>query len=238
MSQLSQILVIDIETVSMYAEYTALNEAMQAHWQRKAAFLKLSEAEANDSALSYENRAGIYAEFGKIVCIGLGFIDQDHKTIRIKSLQNDDEAALLQEFIALVDKIALKNKELLFCGHNIKEFDLPYICRRCAIHQIPLPASLQLSGLKPWQIHHIDTLELWRFGDHKHYTALDLLAQILKVPSSKTEMDGSEVGHAYWKEHKLEDIARYCRNDIFTTALVYLRLLNQDINSFTPSYVV
>lgn len=229
-------LVIDIETVSTTAQYSELDVPLQAHWQRKASLLRLSEAELEDPSLSYENRAGIYAEFGKIVCIGLGVIDQDQRIVRIKSLQNDDEALLLQEFISLVQKMEKKHKSLRFCGHNIKEFDLPYICRRCTVHQLMLPKSLQLSGMKPWQIPHIDTLELWRFGDHKHYTALDLLAQILKVPSSKIEMDGSEVGTAYWKEQQLDAIARYCRSDIFTTALVYLRLNGQDINSFEPSY--
>lgn len=234
--QLSPVIIIDIETVSEQPRLEHLDEAMQAHWQHKSSFLKLTETEA-DPGISYQNRAGIYAEFGKIICIGLGVIDSKKKQIRIKSISDHDEYTLLQTFCETIKEMADAHTSLVFCGHNIKEFDLPYICRRCAILGISLPKNLQLTGLKPWEIPHIDTLDLWRFGDYKHYISLDLLARILKIPSSKVEMHGSEVSHTYWQEQDLAKIARYCMGDIYTTGLVYLHLSQQNGGGYEPYYV-
>lgn len=219
-------LIIDIETVPLSGDWHELPEALQKHWLHKSGFLSLSEAEKTDPAYAFRNRAGIYAEFGKIVCIGMGFITkQDEKhVIRLKSICNDNEQALLQEFCDTLHSFERQHKDVLLCGHNIKEFDIPYICRRLLINNMPLPRTLDLAGLKPWQVVHQDTLELWRFGDHKHYTSLDLIALVLGLPSSKSDIDGSMVGEVYWQNGDLERIAAYCLKDIYTTALVYLRL--------------
>lgn len=217
-----KILVVDIETVPCMGNWDEVNASMQKHWTHKASFLN----EALEPGKVFEQRAGIYAEFGKIVCIGLGFVNMHtaEPEVRLKALKNDDEKLLLQSFIEVVQQFAQNNKDFMFCGHNIKEFDIPYICRRILIHQLPLPACLQLSGLKPWQVQHQDTLELWRFGDYKHYITLDLLATVLGVPSSKSDMDGSMVGQAYWQQQALDRIAKYCLDDVYTTTLVYMRL--------------
>lgn len=232
-----QILIIDIETVSGQATYSEVEEPMQEHWAHKSAFLKLDEEEQGDPGLSYSNRAGIYAEFGKVVCIGLGIIDAKNKQIRIKSIADHDESVLLHSFTETLSEIGEHHNTIIFCGHNIREFDLPYLCRRFMIQGLKLPECLMLNGLKPWEIPHIDTLHLWRFGDYKHYISLDLLARALKLPSSKTEMCGSEVGRKYWAENDLAGIAQYCMNDIYTTALVYLRLSQQSSDEYEPCYV-
>lgn len=232
-----QILIIDIETVSEHADITNLEEDIQHHWIHKSSFLKLNEAELADPAESYRNRAGIYAEFGKVICIGLGIIDTKNKQIRIKSISDHDEQTVLQTFADTVNEIAEQHPTIIFCGHNIKEFDLPYLCRRFTVQGHELPECLMLNGLKPWEVPHIDTLNLWRFGDYKHFISLDLLARTLKLPSSKTEMCGSEVGYKYWQENDLSGIAQYCMSDIYTTALVYLRLTQQSSEGYEPCYV-
>lgn len=220
-------LVIDIETVPCVKGWDNLSESLQEHWLKKTEHLILSDEEKQDIGFCFENRAGIYAEFGKVICIGLGlFIRDENKQfkIRLKALFNRDEKALLQDFDKMLKAFLNIHKDLVFCGHNIKEFDVPYLCRRFLIHELPIPEIMQFGGLKPWQVPLEDTLHLWRFGDYKHYTSLDLLASVLGVPSSKTEMDGSQVAAAYWKDDKLEKIADYCLQDIYTTALVYLKL--------------
>jgi DNA polymerase elongation subunit (family B) len=219
-------LIIDIETVPLYGDWNQLSEELKKHWIHKSGFLSLTEEEKADPGLSFQNRAGIYAEFGKVVCIGMGFIikQNDKYVLRLKSIKNHDEQALLQEFCDTIRTFEQQHKEVLLCGHNIKEFDIPYICRRLLINSMPLPKTLDIAGLKPWQIIHQDTLDLWRFGDYKHYTSLDLLAQVLHVPSSKSDIDGSMVGSVYWQLNDLDRIASYCLRDIYTTTLVYLRL--------------
>lgn len=219
-------LIIDIETVPLTEDWLSLPDALKKHWMHKMNFLHLTDEQKLDPAAVYQERAGIYSEFGKVVCIGMGYIvHQDgQQVVRLKSLQNDDEEALLEAFCETVTHFAEQNRDIVFCGHNIKEFDIPYICRRMLIHGMDLPASLNISGLKPWQIPHQDTLELWRFGDYKSYVSLDLLAQVLQVPSSKSDIDGSQVAATYWKEKDLDRIAEYCLRDVYTTALVYMKL--------------
>jgi uncharacterized protein YprB with RNaseH-like and TPR domain len=219
-------LIIDIETVPLTKHWNMLPEGLQKHWIHKTQFLHLSEAEMQQPNAVFESRAGIYAEFGKIICIGLGYIsEQDGVTlVRLKSIQNDDEKALLEAFCTIVQQFEAQHKAFRFCGHNIKEFDIPYICRRLIINGIALPKCMDIAGLKPWQVSHADTLELWRFGDYKSYVSLDLLAQVLQVPTSKSDIDGSRVAEVYWIEKDLPRIASYCLRDVYTTTLVFLKL--------------
>jgi uncharacterized protein YprB with RNaseH-like and TPR domain len=219
-------LIIDIETVPLTKHWNMLPEPLQHHWIHKTQFLYLNEIDLQQPNTVFESWAGIYAEFGKIVCIGLGYISKQdgQKVVRLKSIQNDDEKQLLEEFCELLRQYEAQQKDFLFCGHNIKEFDIPYICRRLIINGLPLPSCLNISGLKPWQVNHLDTLELWRFGDYKSYVSLDLLAQVLQVPTSKSDIDGSQVAHIYWHEGDLGRIASYCLKDVYTTTLVMLKL--------------
>ncbi len=219
-------LIIDIETVSAVSTFDELPKSMQHHWQHKSQFIRGSVEEQNNPAISFTQKAGIYAEFGKIVSICLGFIEEQPNgyQVRLKAVSDNNEQTLLKNFSDIILQMEAQHKDVIFCGHNIKEFDLPYICRRMLVHGMDLPTSLQLSGKKPWEILHEDTLELWRFGDYKHYISLDLLATCLGVASSKTDMDGSMVGEAYWKENQLERITNYCLADVYTTTMVYMKL--------------
>ena len=155
--------------------------------------------------------------------------------MRLKSIANDNEKILLNEFAELVQRFSKHFNDMKFCGHNIKEFDIPFLCRRMLINNVELPANMQLSGKKPWEISHHDTLEMWKFGDYKHYTSLALLAAILGIPSPKDDMDGSMVGEVYWKEKDLVRISKYCMQDVYTTMRVFLRL--KGINDIVPEPV-
>lgn len=238
MEQLKNILFIDIETVSLEPEYNLLSKGLQAEWTRKSKYLKSNIAENAEPSMLFTEKAGIFSEFAKVVCIGVGSLQQaDHSwKLRLKSLTGDHEKVLLNEFCELLSRFIGFNPDLRFCGHNIKEFDIPFLCRRMVINGMSLPDCMQLSGKKPWEISHLDTLELWRFGDYKHYTSLSLLAEVLGIPSPKEDIDGSKVGEVYWQEKNLQRIGNYCMQDVLTTARVYLRLKGVDISP-EPVYV-
>jgi len=228
MEQLHNILFIDIETATGAPSFSHLSENMQEQWKRKAKILLARSEEDKDTAQFYEEKAAIFAEFGKVVCIGLGaYIKEEHDwKFVMKSITDDDEKILLNEFADAVSRFGSQRKQVVFCGHNIKEFDIPFLCRRMLIHGISLPKAMQLHGKKPWDVPHIDTLELWRFGDYKHYITLALLAEILGIPSPKDDIDGSMVSALYWKENDKTRIGTYCLKDVHTTAAIYLKLKN------------
>lgn len=220
--QLSNILFLDIETVSCKEEYKMLDPRIMAQWDRKATFLPNEAALTNDEL--FFNRAGIYAEFGKIVAIAVGYFHKNSANeiiLRVKSFYAHDEKELLTDFVNLLDHF---ENDVKLCAHNGKEFDFPYLCRRLLINSIKLPGVLDLSGKKPWEVNHLDTMNMWKFGDWKNYTSLDLMAAVLNVESSKQDMDGSMVNHAYYKEDGLERISEYCQRDVAVTARVYLKL--------------
>jgi len=224
--QLKRILFIDIETVPVVPEFGQLSETMQALWTKKAKLLRTDNPEDADPAKLFSDRGGIFSKFSKVVCIGIGSIIEHEQTwkIRLKSLCHDDEKVLLNNFSAILTRFHAVYKDLKFSGHNIREFDMPFLCRRMVINGIPLPEPMQLSGKKPWENPHIDTLELWKFGDYKHYTSLALLAEVLGIPSPKNDMDGSMVGSVYWQEKNLDRIAHYCLQDVLTSCRVLLQL--------------
>ncbi len=221
--ELRDILFLDIETVSATEDFDNLDERLKVQWSRKASFLRREE-EHTDEAL-YNQRAGIYAEFGKIICVSVGkFFDNEagELALRTKSYYGDDEKELLKEFKTMLDKF--DQSTLKLCAHNGKEFDFPYICRRMLVNCISLPPVLNLSGKKSWEIPHLDTLEMWKFGDYKHYTSLDLLAAIFSIPSSKQDMDGSQVNGVYYKDKNLQKIQEYCIRDVVVLAQLYLKM--------------
>ncbi len=219
---------LDIETATEYPEYEQLPEPFKKHWQKKASRLRPMGpfTDTGSPEELYRQKAGIYSEFAKVICISLGIIsNEDGSAFRLKSIYGDNESEILMEFAGLLDKYYADTQNSWVCGHNIKEFDIPFLCRRMVVHRIPLPAILQISGKKPWELHYLlDTMDMWKFGDYKHYTSLDLLANILHIPSPKDDIDGSEVGRVYWEAQDLERIARYCEKDVRTVARVFLRL--------------
>lgn len=218
----NNILFLDIETVSQYETYNHLPEDWKELWDIKAQqLLRGKETETNETI--YE-RAGIYAEFGKIICISCGCIQgqgEERKFI-LKSFSGDDEKQLLKDFAEMLQNWS-RDSDKYLCAHNGKEFDYPYICRRMVINGVPIPSALNISGKKPWEVRHLDTLELWKFGDFKSYTSLKLLAKVLGVPSPKDDIDGSMVNNVYWNEKNLERIAHYCQKDVITLAQILLR---------------
>ena len=219
MYELSKIIFLDIETVPQYVSYEEISSDFKHIWNKKASFI---DSERSAEELYFE-KAGIYAEYGKVIVISLGFFSQTSEKLcfRTKSLYGHDEKKLLAEFQALISE-KFKHPSYRFCAHNGKEFDYPYLCRRMIINQINIPPILQLMGKKPWQVEHLDTLELWKFGDYKHYTSLQTLTTIFGIESSKEDIDGSQVAQVYYHENGLERISRYCTNDVIATARVYL----------------
>lgn len=226
MMHVNSILFMDIETVPVEADYDQLRPGMQAEWVRKAKFVKSASDPNADPAMLFGERAGIFSEFAKVVCIGFGSLVQQDGAwkMRLKSLVNDNEKVLLNDFCEMVSRFAAHHKDIRFCGHNIKEFDIPFLCRRMVINDVPLPACMQVAGKKPWEVSHIDTIEMWRFGDHKNFTSLSLLAEVLGIPSPKSDLDGSMVASVYWHDKDLARIGSYCLQDVLTSAKVYLRL--------------
>ncbi|MEL7122838.1 MAG: ribonuclease H-like domain-containing protein [Bacteroidota bacterium] len=227
--EIGKVLFIDIETVSGQSSFDLISESLQPLWAKKAQRILRKEDELTEEELeeSYTDRAGIYAEFGKIVCISVGVVRRDaDKNLKIflKSFANENEKQLLFEFSQMLFQHYNNTDKNFICGHNIKEFDIPYICRRMVINQLPMPAMLQIAGKKPWEVKYlIDTMELWKFGDYKNYTSLKTLAAILDFPSPKDDIDGSEVGRVYWQEKDLDRIAFYCEKDVLATAQLFLR---------------
>lgn len=222
--KLSNILFIDIETVSQYENYEKLPGDWKEFWKLKAeAILKQDEEQTLETSYS---RAALYAEFGKIVCISCGYLAKDENErlkMETRSFHDQDERKLLQAFATMLNN--WKCTDGLLCAHNGKEFDFPYICRRMIINGITLPAILDITGKKPWEIKHIDTLEMWKFGDFKARISLNLMAKVLNVRSSKDDIDGSQVHEVYYKQKDLPRIVRYCVKDILTLGMVYCKLV-------------
>ena len=218
---IQNILFLDIETVPMVSNYDEIPERFKPLWNRKAEIIKKNETDTPESLF---NRAGIYAEFGKIICISVGFIkiNDNHNTFRIKSFYGDDEKLILQDFIDLLNGYFNK-KDNLLCAHNGKEFDYPYIARKILINGLEIPNILDISTKKPWEIPHLDTMELWKFGDYKNYTSLDLLAAVFDISSPKNDICGADVAEVYWKNNDLQRIVKYCQNDVLTVAQLFLR---------------
>lgn len=223
MDEFKPILFLDIETVACTDSYVSLDERLKVQWARKAGFLRQRDNSQTDEQL-FNERAGIYAEFGKIVVIAMGKIGENElgeKTLKTKYFAHHDEKQLLLEFKAALEK--MDQSILKLCAHNGKEFDFPYLCRRMLIHGITLPSVLNMSGKKSWEVPFLDTMEMWKFGDYKHYTSLDLLTTIFNIPSSKGDMDGSRVNDVYYIEKNLDKIATYCVGDVVAIAQLYLR---------------
>lgn len=220
---------LDIETVPQMADYNLLPESWKALWNSKSAsLLRHYEGETNETIYP---RAGIYAEFGKIVCISCGVLagnGGNERKLLLKSFAGDDEKSLLENFSSMVNKWSANEPKFL-CAHNGKEFDFPYLCRRMIINELPIPPLLNIAGKKPWEVSHLDTMELWKFGDFKNYTSLNLLAHTLGIDTPKDDIDGSRVWEVYWREKNLERIVTYCQKDVITVAQVFLRMQGEPL---------
>lgn len=224
---LENLVFLDIETVPEFENFEALSEDTQALWAQKTEYRRA----ADESPEEFYVNAGIWAEFGRIICISVGYFyfKGDQRHFRVTSFSGE-EGKLLTTFRELLNTHFNAAKYLL-CAHNGKEFDFPYIARRMIIKGISLPPKLNLFGKKPWEVPHLDTMELWKFGDFKHYTSLKLMAHVLGIPSPKEDIDGSMVRQVYYEEKNLERIIRYCEQDVITVAQIILRLRNEALLS-------
>ena len=222
---LEHILFLDIETVPEAEDYDDLDTVKKELWEQKSRYQRKEEFTPKE----FYDRAGIWAEFGKIICISVGYFNlrNDLQEFRVTTFHGE-ESSLLKDFKSLLDGHFRHPKHLL-CAHNGKEFDFPYIARRMIIHGIDLPYKLDLFGKKPWEVPHLDTMDLWKFGDYKHYTSLKLMANILGIPSPKEDIDGSMVRDVYYNDQNLDRIITYCELDVVTTAQVFLRLRNEKL---------
>jgi len=222
---LKHILFLDIETVPEHQDFENLSEEMKQLWADKTKYQRKEEFDAEE----FYQRAGIWAEFGKIVCISVGYFKykENKRSFRTTSFYGEEKRLLL-EFKNLLET-HFSGPSHLLCAHNGKEFDFPYIARRMIIHSIGLPYKLNLFGKKPWEVPHLDTLELWKFGDYKHYTSLKLLTNILGIPSPKDDIDGSQVRHVYYEDNDIDRIITYCEKDTVAVAQILLRLRQEKL---------
>ncbi|HVX49298.1 MAG TPA: ribonuclease H-like domain-containing protein [Chitinophagaceae bacterium] len=226
---LGDFFLLDIETVPQFSSFSHMPDEWKSLWVEK---ISKTMPENITPAEGYELRGGILAEFGKIICISTGYFfeNADNEVcLKIKSIYGHDEKALLESFIQINSKFYQFKKQFNYAGHNIKEFDIPYICRRLVINQLPLPEYLYLHGAKPWEVNMTDTMQCWKFGDYKNYISLNLLAKVLDVPTSKTDMDGSMVQRVYYEENDLPRIVGYCQRDVAVVANVLLKFKNMPI---------
>jgi len=219
---------VDIETATQFEKYDELSESSKAMWIKKMRRHVTAEDyptfEEEFSAL-YHDKGAIPAEFAQVICISVGFIKEEETghSFKVKVIPGASEAEIITNFHTLLSDHYFNRFNHFLCGHNLKEFDIPFLCRRSMVHNLELPSLLRLTGYKPWQVHHLlDTMEMWKFGDYKHYTSLDLLCHVLGVQTPKTEMDGSMVNQAYWSG-QIADIQKYCMQDVVATAQVYMR---------------
>jgi uncharacterized protein YprB with RNaseH-like and TPR domain len=222
---LNNILFIDIETVPEQQHYNQLDEDLRQFWEQKTQYQRKDEI----SAEAFYERAGIWAEFGKIITISVGYFvnKADIRNFRVTSFWGD-EKKILTDFSNLLTT-HFNGPQHVLCGHNAKEFDIPFIARRMIINSISLPIKLNLFGKKPWEVPHLDTLELWKFGDYKHFTSLKLLTKVLGVPSPKDDIDGSEVARVYYEEKDIDRIITYCEKDVIAVAQIFLRFRREEL---------
>jgi DNA polymerase elongation subunit (family B) len=223
---LHNILFLDIETVSQHRTFEEVPDEWKALWRHKAELLlKDKQPLSPEDIEKIYDRSAIYAEFGKIICISCGIVSgpATDRKLTLKSFSGEDEKALLTGFADLLRKWAPDHSKYL-CAHNGREFDFPYLCRRMIIHGMNIPAVLNMSGKKPWEVQHIDTMELWKFGEYRSFVGLNLLAHTLGIPTPKDDIDGSQVGNVYWVQGDLPRIVTYCQKDVITVAQVYLRM--------------
>lgn len=220
---LENVLFLDIETVPAAPRFSNLDERFSKLWKLKADLIRKTETDTPETLWP---RAGIYAEFGKVICISVGIMKGN--LFRMKSFAGKDEKTVLEEFSGLLKSLDGK-REIILCAHNGKEFDFPYLSRRMLINRMPLPKPLDISGKKPWEIPHLDTMDLWKFGDYKSYTSLDLLSAVFNIDTPKDDIDGSQVGHVFYQENDLERIKAYCQKDTLTVAQILLSILGKPL---------
>jgi DNA polymerase elongation subunit (family B) len=236
---LTNVLFLDIECVPQQPSFYDLDDGLKMLWEKKAKrvweYMAGEWEEPMSPAELYDNRSGIFAEFGKIIVISVGYFAKTpewDRQFRLKSFSGDNEAMLLADFFELLNAHYNKSFHQL-CGHNIREFDIPYICRRALVNRLQIPTILDLQDKKPWEINHLDTLELWKFGDRKNFISLDLLSRVMGIPSPKTDISGEQVARAYHDDKELPRITAYCERDVKAVAQILLKFIGEDAQGYS-----
>jgi len=227
--KINNVLFLDIETVPCSPKFEDLDITFQTLWAEKTVWQRKEEYTPSEF---YKLKSGLMAEFAKIICISVGylFVEKNENHFRIKSFYGEDEKQIITDFNELLNTQFNKKKHQL-CAHNGKEFDFPFIARRTLINGLKIPALLDIAGKKPWEVNHLDTMELWKFGDHKHYTSIKLLAALFNIPTPKNDIDGSQVAGVYWNDKDLERIKKYCQKDTLTVAQLLLKYKGEELIS-------
>lgn len=225
--KINKVLFLDIETVPIKYNFEQLSPEFQKLWEEKTLWQRKDEF---TPAEFYKKKAGVMAEFAKVICISVGYLfsEKGENHFRVKSFYGDEEKEVLSDFILLLNK-EFNTKSHLLCAHNGKEFDFPFLARRILVNRLKLPKLLDIAGKKPWEVNHLDTMELWRFGDYKHYTSIKLLSALFNIPTPKEDIDGSQVARVYYEEKDLERIKTYCQKDTLTVAQLLLKYKGQDL---------
>lgn len=223
------ILFFDIETAPAFATFADADADTQHLWQQKTD--KQHAGEPYDLEESYL-QAGLSAEFGRVVCISCGIITRNangQREITTTSYCSGNERELLDGFRKMLNAFTMGsyNRRRL-CGHNIREFDVPFIGRRMLIHGLPLSPALNVIGVKPWDSPLIDTMEIWKFGKRTDNVALKTLCHVFGHPTPKDDIDGSQVGRVFHQEKDLQRIATYCEKDVVATARVFLSMRGEE----------
>jgi DNA polymerase elongation subunit (family B) len=187
----------------------------------------------------YNNKAPLHPEFGKIVCISIGYIDGEipekiedkpevELKLKLKSFYGHDEVKLLQDFLNATKSAITNavNPTYHLCGHNIMNYDVPFIAKRFIINGLKLPAMFDLDGKKEWNLpYFIDTRNVWKFNVYDSNCSLDLLCNLFDVESSKEGgISGKDVRDVFYIENDVQKIAMYCEEDVRALAQVYLKM--------------
>ncbi len=228
--RLENLIFIDIETVKEHEGFSGLDDVSADLWRKKSSFFKVAEGSVEEDL--YEEKAGLYAEFAKVVCISVAFMVKNGEgkyDLRLKSFYGEEESFILKDFKELLDKY-YKNSKYIFCGHNIKDFDLPFLMRRMLINQIRLPLKFNINNFKFYQPMAVDTFQIWKFGDHRNYTSLKLMQKALKIDFPEySEIDGNDIDQLYWKDKNMDSIIEHCQNDVISVAQLMLRFKSFDL---------
>jgi len=227
--ELDKILFVDIETVGAEKDWDTLvkNKPDLAYqfetyldWFQK----RFPEDADKDVSEIFVNRSALVPEFGKIVCISFGSVNEDG-THKLGSFYGHDEYDILRKTQKVL--VGANKRNMYLCGHNVKGFDIPYMAKRMIINGIMPPALLPGHDVKPWEKRAIDTKELWQYGNYGQLASLELMCLMLGVDNPKTsEVTGNKVHNAFWIDNNIDGIVKYCEKDVDVLIDVMEKLLN------------
>lgn len=224
-------LFMDIETARIQDKLTTNTELFKS-WEYKRR--KEGETLVKDLKKSFEHKAALYAEFGKVVCISIGKI-VDEKLV-VQSYYGDDEKEVLEKIKKVLTAFYKKFPDLMLCGHSIIGFDIPFLMRRMIINGIQVPSFLDLTTSKPWTLSDdiVDIAQIWKTTGF-YGASLVNMSHAMGLPSPKEDIDGSMVSDTYYREKDgLKRIVKYCEQDVFATVNIVQKLyLSEIFDTFT-----